>query len=434
MKKNGAFFTFDSHVFGCRVNQAEMEIIEKKMIEKGFKWDKDNPDFFIINSCAVTHKAERRVRQFLHRLRRKKPKTKIILTGCSATYWLRNKLNNINADLVISNSDKDYLVNLIKKRFFNKKIVSKKTSVFDGQTKDEYLSSGRAMIKIQDGCHRFCTYCIVPYLRGLPHSKTIKEIINEINSYPKPFSEVILTAINTEAFGRDTGENLIDLIKQILKKTKVDRISFGSIHPWSISNEFLKFYRQKLQISRFVHFFHIPLQSGSNKILRLMKRDYTRGEWEEKLIALHKINPHALLATDVIVGFLTETEKDFNDTYQFLEKSPIVKFHVFRFSKRRDTAAYYLSKRLDEPSDKEKRKRSRALISLSVKKLAIFKTSQIGRVAPGLFLNEKKGDFQMALFDNQLPVLVKTNKNLVAKIKFIKIVEFKNDKLIGQLM
>ena len=423
--------TFSSHVFGCRVNQAEMEIIEREMIEKGFRYNKDNPDIFIVNSCAVTHKAERRVRQFLNRLRREKPKTKIVLTGCSATYWLQRNLNNIDADLVVDNSNKNHLISLIEKRFFKKKVLEKITA-FDNQTKNKYLSSGRVMIKIQDGCHRFCTYCIVPYLRGLPHSKTIKEIIDEINFYPY-LAEVILTAINTEAFGRDTGENLIDLIKSVLRKTKVGRVSFGSIHPWSISDKFINFYQKSLQTDRFVHFFHIPLQSGSNKILRLMKRNYSRQEWKEKLQALHKINPQALLATDIIVGFLTETKKDFYDTYQFLKESPLVKFHVFRFSKRKGTAAYYLSKHLNEPSEKEKKERSQALISLSNKKLTHFKETQVGRIAPALFLNKRKANFQLALFDNQLEILVKTDKNFAGQIKPIKITRFKDGKLIGQL-
>jgi len=424
--------TFASYSFGCRLNQAEKEAFDRRLIAAGFRESLNKPNFFVINSCAVTHKAERRVRQFINRLRRKKPIPKIILTGCSATYWLKNNIGDVEADLVVDNANKDYLVSLIKKRFFNEGEIIRENSSFDGVIKDKYFSSGRMMVKIQDGCHRFCAYCIVPYLRGLPHSRKIGEIVNLINSQPH-LSEAILTAINTEAFGRDTDENLIDLIEQILKKTKIKRISFGSIHPWSVTDQFVQFYRHSLQTGRFVHFFHIPLQSGSTKILRLMKRDYTTQQWEEKLTALHRINPHALLATDAIVGFLAETAKDFDDTYRFLEKSPIVKIHVFRFSRRKGTAAYYLAKRLKEPTEREKKDRSQALINLSAKKLFRFKENQVGRTAPALFLSKREADFQSALFDNQLEILVKTNRNLTGKVKAVKIVSLTRDKLIGRL-
>ena len=210
----------------------------------------------------------------------------------------------------------------------------------------KYLNSGRTLIKIQDGCQRFCSYCIVPYLRGTPRSETIENLKLKIKSLGKNIKEIIFTAINTEAFGFDTGEKLITLIDQTIEVTKIQRISFGSIHPWSIDNEFLDYYKKILPLKRLINFFHVPIQSGSNKILNLMKRSYTREEIMEKLQSIKRLNKFALIATDVIVGFLDETDKDFQDTYDFLEKSPISKFHIFRFSNRDNTAAHYMKKNL----------------------------------------------------------------------------------------
>ncbi|MCS6956734.1 MAG: MiaB/RimO family radical SAM methylthiotransferase, partial [Patescibacteria group bacterium] len=347
---------FYSFAFGCRVNEAEKEALDKEMVNQGFEFNEKNPDIYIINTCAVTHKAEREARNLIYQIKKKLPKTKIIITGCSATYWLKNNLyQEIPVDLIIDNANKQFLTKIIKSRFNlkNKNNLGKK---IDKQIiSSKFLTSGRMMVKIQDGCQRFCSFCIVPYLRGLPKSFKIKEIVDYIKNNQQNISEIILTAINTEAFGYDTKENLINLIDEIIKKTSVPRISFGSIHPWSITLQFINFYQKILTANRLVNFFHIPIQSGSNTILHLMKRGYESQEILEKLNSLKKINPYLFLATDVIVGFLAETDKEFEETYQFLEKSPFSRFHVFRFSKRKNTAAYFLSKKIKEPDEKTKK-------------------------------------------------------------------------------
>ena len=425
--------TFSSFAFGCRVNEAEKEALDKKMLQSGFIFSEKNPDIFIINTCAITHKAEREARNLIYQIKRKNLKTKIVVTGCSATYWQKNKLyDQLPIDLLVDNLNKDFLVELLKKRLFLSNqaspIVSKEYKLTS-----KFLSSKRLLVKIQDGCQRFCTFCIVPYLRGLPKSRKIEEIINQINHYPEKISEVILTAINTEAFGLDTGESFINLIEKVLEKTKVPRLSFGSIHPWSITAQFINFYQKISTENRLVNFFHIPLQSGSNTILKLMKRGYTTEEILEKLYALQKINPLSLLATDVIVGFLGETEKEFEKTYSFLEKSPLVKFHIFRFSKRKNTAAYYMTKNLKEPTEEEKKKRAKALAKLSAKKYHNFLEKNIGRTSTALILNKQENGFFEALLDNQLPVLIKKNKNFFpGEIVKVNVKNIKDEKLIGE--
>jgi len=433
--------TFFSFSFGCRVNEAERETLDKQMLKEGFLYNKNNPSIFIINTCAVTHKAEREARNLIYQIKRKNPKTKIVITGCAATYWQKNKLyQSLPIDLLVDNLNKEFLVKILKKRL-KKELKEKsypslsacKTLLTNIRQKNKFLSSGRLLVKIQDGCQRFCTFCIVPYLRGLPKSKKINGIVEEINGQKDKISEVILTAINTEAFGYDSGEDFVDLIKKVLEKTSIPRLSFGSIHPWSITNQFINFYQKILTANRLVNFFHIPVQSGSNTILKLMKRGYKTEEIMEKLQALNKINPLSYLSTDVIVGFLEETDSEFEKTYQFLERSPLVRFHIFRFSKRKNTAAFYMAKNLNEPNEEEKKKRAQALTKLAAKKYQAFLEKNLNRPSTALILNKKQEDYFEALLDNQLSVLIKEEKKIKpGKIINVKVEKIKKGRLLGK--
>jgi threonylcarbamoyladenosine tRNA methylthiotransferase MtaB len=426
--------SFSSYSFGCRVNQAEKEELDRQMVKSGFKYSNENPDIFIINTCAVTAKAEREARQLIYQINKKLPDCKIIITGCSATYWKKNRLyQDLPIELIVDNLNKEYLVRLLKKRIMCDSLTLSDTNNSFG-IDDKFTKSGRLLFKIQEGCQRFCSYCIVPYLRGLPRSWKIKDIIKKIHQYDMNLREVILTAINTESFGYDTKESLIDLLKACIDRTKVPRISLGSIHPWSINESFFEFYQEYLSKHRLVNFFHIPLQSGSSKMLRLMKRDYTKDEFVSKLKRLHAINPDALIATDIIVGFLDETDKDFEETYEFLKESPISKFHIFRFSVRNNTAAYFMTKRLKEPDAETKLKRAKILNELGNRKYNSFQERFIGKQMPALFLENNKEDYRQALLDNQLPVLIKSDKNLTGTIANIEIIGSKNSKLFGKIV
>ncbi|PIZ67912.1 hypothetical protein COY12_00985, partial [Candidatus Roizmanbacteria bacterium CG_4_10_14_0_2_um_filter_33_96] len=429
--KNATFYCYS---FGCRVNQAEKEVIDHEMQNQGFILNQHNQDVSIINTCAVTHKAEREAKQLIYKLKRDNPEGQIVVTGCSATYWKKNDLlKNLPIDLVVDNINKEFLVKLIQNR-----LSGQASSNLGGQNKigmDKYLNSGRALIKIQDGCQRFCSYCIVPYLRGTPKSKRIKNLELRIKNLGQEIKEVIFTAINTEAFGFDTGEKLITLIDRTIEVTKIPRISFGSIHPWSLNDEFLNYYKKILPLKRLVNFFHVPIQSGSNKILNLMKRGYTREEIMEKLQSIKRLNKFALIATDIIVGFLDETDKDFQETYDFLEKSPISKFHIFRFSKRNNTAAHYMSKNLEEPSSAIKMKRAKILADLGKKKHEAFLKKNVGRTSSVLFLNNKFGDYQEALLDNQIPIYIGPDKPIQpAQLYEAKILEYKKGRLFGKIV
>lgn len=430
--------TFKTYSFGCRVNQAEETEIQKKMFEAGFNWQKKNPNVIIINTCAVTNKAEREAKQFIYQVKRQLPKTFLVAVGCAVTNWQKSTpKNKLPVDLAVPNLNKNYLVELILKRYNSQ--LSKTVNKQKLSLPNKYFESGRYLLKIQDGCHRFCSYCIVPYLRGQPKSAPIPEIVKTVNNLPQNIKEVILTAVNTESYGFDTGENFIDLIQLILKQTKIERLSLGSINPWSVNSQFLSFYQKEVkkrnrESGRFLDFFHIPLQSGSDKILKLMKRGYNKKEFAEKLAAIKEINPQAFIGTDIIAGFLGETDDDFKETYQFLKQSPIDKFHVFRFSCKKDTAAYYLAEKLKQPDEKTKRLRSQLLIKLSREKYQKFQEKLLAKTFSCLLLPQRKEGRQLGLLSNQAPVWIAAKRKLPNVVKTIQVVDFKKDSLYGKIL
>jgi len=387
--------TFASFSFGCRVNEAEKLSFDNKLLNFGFSYNYINPDYYIINSCAVTNKAEREVRQFIYQVRKKYPKTKIVLTGCAATQWLSYNLYHNIADIVLSNKNKYLIPEIIGGNIS----ISSSSNTLD--YKDKFINSGRIIIKIQDGCARFCTYCIVPYLRGKPISKTIEEIVDEIKSYRKDIFEIILAGINTEYFGKENQQTIPQLLDTLLQNTTIPRFSFGSIHPLSIDNNFLKWYKKNRNNPRFVHYLHIPIQSGSDKILKIMNRGYETHEISAKLNAINKISPTTLIGTDIITGFPAETDDDFIKTYEFLLNNPISKIHVFRYSPKKGTPSAKNYK-LQSISSNVIYLRSQKLQNLSRQKNAQFSQFLTGYKSRALVLPQKIKNFYQVILDNGL--------------------------------
>jgi threonylcarbamoyladenosine tRNA methylthiotransferase MtaB len=423
--------TFYSYSFGCRVNQAEKEALDRQLLARGYSFDEDNPETFIINTCSVTNKAEREARQMINQVRKKHANTQIVVMGCAATNWIKTKAKVDHVDMMVENPSKEFIADLIEKKLSGKASTAVKMTKKAPLVQDKYIRSGRVIIKIQDGCQRFCTYCIVPYLRGLPKTYSIESMLSELKALPPGLKEIIYTAINTEAYGyEDKQTDFIDLLHATLDQTDFPRISFGSIHPWSINEKLFALLKNHPEAGRIVKFFHIPLQSGNNKMLGLMKRGYTREEFLDKLHILNELNPFTFIGTDIIVGFLEETDADFQDTYDFLEKTPISKIHIFRYSPRQHTAAFYMGKRLREPSPQEKLKRAKALDELNKRKYREFQEKHIGNEFEALFLEQSKEGYQQAVLDNQMAVLVK-GKYEPGSLSKVKIINLQKGSLIG---
>jgi len=418
--------TFQSYVFGCRVNEAERIKMDKELVEAGFSVDLASPSFLIINTCAITGKAEREAKQLVYQLRKRHPQAKIVLTGCSATFWQKyHSEGPALGDITVPNDKKSSLVSLLAS--LSGPLA---TSQVHTANTDKFRHSNRLLVKIQDGCQRYCSYCIVPYLRGLPQSQSIKSIVAYINSFHPIPSEVVVSAINTEAFGVDSGETLINLIQAILTDTQVPRLAFGSIHPWSLTDEFIEYYRTKLSKElRFIHFFHVPIQSGSQTMLKHMRRDYAISDVIHKLNAIQRIHPGALIATDIIVGFLKETQDLFRETYTLLKASPINRFHVFKFSNRPHTAAYYKKGQLKEPTPEMKKEWSKKLIALSTDKYQRFLKSQIGKASEALVISND-ADESKILLDNHEEGVILGKQCLPGELVHVTIIGAKDGKVI----
>lgn len=322
---------FFIYTLGCRLNQAESFNLTEKLQENGHILTCQKPNFIIINSCSVTHKADRESRQIVRTLKRRHPQAKIIFTGCS-----RIKIPEV--DYCILNKEK-----IIE-------IVGKIESRKDKNNKKHKKRKKKVFIKIQDGCDEFCTYCIVPYRRGKPQDRNEQESLEEIKKREQQgYQEIVLTGANIGKY-----KNLAVLVTKILQQTKIPKISFGSIAPQYINDQFLSLW----QNPRLKQHLHLSLQSGSDTVLKRMNRQYTTKKYLTLVRKIYKLYPDFQLTTDIIVGFPGETEGEFKETYQFVKKCRFAKLHIFRYSKREGTAAAKMSNQVDE---KSKRKRARIL-------------------------------------------------------------------------
>lgn len=419
--------TFKTFTFGCRVNQAESIKIEEDLQKAGFKpaGHRQSPDVTIINSCVVTQKAEKEVRQLVHRLRRENSESFFVVCGCAVNFWqkvrfpklpvaLRQQKRAKRVSLWIKNEEKEKIAQILKEKLAFTPILQ----CIGVKLLDRYQKSSRLIIKIQDGCNKFCSFCIVPYLRGKPKSKKISQITKEVKEAEKSgIKEVTLSGINLGLFGQDTNQRIPDLLSTLLKKTSIPRISFGSIYPEVINDKLIKLYINdwKRGNGRLCRFFHLPLQSGSEKILKLMGRKYGLKKFKSLVERIHEALPEVLISTDVIVGFPGEGEREFGETYKFLKGTSIFKFHVFRFSPREKTLAFKMEKEWGRVEEKVKKERARMLNELGKKKYQDFLTSLVGQKLRILLL-EKKGGIDIGMADNSVLVKFFIKKNIEDKI------------------
>ena len=337
--------TFLAINFGCRVNMAETNQWSQILTEKGFFPTQKNPNLILINTCAITKKGELESLRKVRTLHQKYPSAKIIVTGCANL----EKVKNIDNVEIFSNKKKGTL-------------LKKLNSIYTPKIKDKFTKSKRYLLKVQSGCTQFCSYCIVPFKRpklfSLPIKKAIKSAQKAVGN---GYKEVIITGVNLDQY-KYTFSNLIE---NLLKETDIELISFGSIPLNCIDNKFISLFKNKEFKNRLSHFLHIPIQSGSDKILKLMKRPYSNKDIKEIFKKLKKIS-NVTFGTDIIVAFPTETKKDFKETYDLCKKINFKKIHCFRYSPRPNTQASILFKKSTKITTKEAKERSIKIRSLNV--------------------------------------------------------------------
>lgn len=350
------------HTLGCKVNIYESEYIINILKENGYQIvDFDSKaDIYIINTCTVTNTSDKKSEKMIKRARKQNKDAIIIAMGCHAQI----KGDNIDADIIIGNKDKSKIISLIEEYQENKNKIKRIYNLDNVSFEDMYISSfnshTRAFVKIQDGCDAFCSYCIIPYARGPIRSKDPKTVIKEITSLVENgYKEIILTGIHTGKYGKDINYTFEQLLKEIIKIKNLYRIRISSIEINELTDPILDLIKDNKIIAKHLH---IPLQSGSDKILKLMDRKYDLKFYKDRIEKIRKMIKDISITTDLIVGFPNENEKDMEDTLKFLKEIKFTKIHTFPYSKREGTKAASMENQIDETI---KRKRVKTVLELS---------------------------------------------------------------------
>lgn len=395
MKKTVSFYTL-----GCKVNQYETNAMEQQFIKNNYEIveNTQKADIYVINTCTVTNMAERKSRQMLRRVKEINPSAVLVVCGCYAQV-AKNELEQIpEIDIILGINEKNEIVQIVKnymEKMAEQDKRSQEAEIDDVSKQKEFLDFGdvtyteknRAVVKVQDGCNMFCSYCIIPYARGRIRSRKIESVVSEIEKIAKEkIKEVVITGIHVASYGKDfDNENtskkirLIDLLEAINKIDGIDRIRLSSLEPTIVDEEFAT---RLSKLDKICDHFHLSLQSGCDETLKRMNRKYTTQIYRDAVATLRKYYPEASFTTDVIVGFPGETDEEFAKTYEFLKEIDFYRLHVFKYSPRRGTVAEKMPNQID---GNKKEERSNKLIELSNSTENKHNQSYIGKTVKVLF-------------------------------------------------
>ena len=404
MKKTVSFYTL-----GCKVNQYETNAMEQQFIKNNYEIveNTQKADIYVINTCTVTNMAERKSRQMLRRVKEINPFAVLVVCGCYAQV-AKNELEQIpEIDIILGINEKNEIVQIVEKymeEMAEQDKRSQEAEIDDVSKQKEFLDFGdvtyteknRAVVKVQDGCNMFCSYCIIPYARGRIRSRKIESVVSEIEKIAKEkIKEVVITGIHVASYGKDfDNENtskkirLIDLLEAINKIDGIDRIRLSSLEPTIVDEEFAT---RLSKLDKICDHFHLSLQSGCDETLKRMNRKYTTQIYRDAVATLRKYYPEASFTTDVIVGFPGETDEEFAKTYEFLKEIDFYRLHVFKYSPRRGTVAEKMPNQID---GNKKEERSNKLIELSNSTENKHNQSYIGKTVKVLFEEFEDGFFK----------------------------------------
>jgi threonylcarbamoyladenosine tRNA methylthiotransferase MtaB len=420
------------HTLGCKLNFSETATISRDFLRHGFeKVDyRDTADIYVLNTCSVTENADKEARKLIRQAKRRNPESAIAVIGCYAQL----KPNDIAAidgvDIVLGAGEKFNLLNYLDSIDLNGGAKVIQSEIDHVHTFTPSYSTGertRSFLKIQDGCDYTCSFCTIPMARGESRSDTIDKTLQVAKEVAETDArEIVLTGVNIGDFGKGSDETFFDLIQQLEQLDGIDRIRISSIEPNLLTNEIIQFCASS---QKFMPHFHIPLQSGSDKILSAMRRRYKRDLYEERVAKIKSIIPHACIGVDVIVGFPGETDDDFLDTYNILNELDISYLHVFTYSERPNTDAVEMGEVVPKETRAE---RSKMLHILSDKKRRYFNDQFIGKDRPVLFETMKNGKIQ-GHTDNYIQVQVDVDTNLINTIHPVSLIKNQGSFIDGQL-
>ena len=424
------------HNLGCKVNAYETEAMQQLLEEAGYEIVpfSEKADVYVVNTCSVTNMADRKSRQMLHKAKKLNPDSIVVGAGCYVQTKEQEAIYDLAIDIIIGNNKKHELVSLIneymaKRENTHSDLFTENAVIDINDNKQEFeelflsktAEHTRAFIKVQDGCNQFCSYCIIPYARGRVRSRSIENVLAEVNRLAQNgFKEIVLTGIHLSSYGADCDDNLLHLIREVHKVDGIERIRLGSFEPRLITEEFAS---ELSKLKKVCPHFHLSLQSGCDETLKRMNRKYTTEEYAESCKLLRKYFDHPAITTDVIVGFPGETEEEFEKTKEYLEKIHFYEMHIFKYSKRQGTRAAVMD---NQVPDEIKTKRSSILIELGNRMSKEYRDYYIGKDKEVLFEEKTKlsgKDYFVGYTKEYVKVAIETQENVENRLITGKIAE-----------
>lgn len=405
---------------GCKLNQAETDSLARRFLEAGYQVVAPHhaTDIYVLNTCTVTHIADRKCRKLLRLAHRRRPDTLIVVTGCYAERTPAELSSIEGVGLIIGNRDKGSLLEII-----GDKANGHRARSLRGRPQSLSLRT-RALVRIQEGCSRPCSFCIVPLVRGPERSRSREEIIAEVKArLAEGYKEVILTGTRIGRYGQDGG--LSELIGHILEESDMKRLRLSSLEPTDLTPDLLRLWED----SRLCPHIHLPLQSGSDPVLERMSRGYSTADYLRAARLAREAIPNLALTTDIMVGFPGETQEEFSDSYRFCERMGFANMHVFPYSARPGTRAARMEKTVE---DREKRQRMHAMLDLAKRSSQRFREYFLGRKVDVLWEGNKDGNW-VGLTDNYLRVFLPSQAVLANELLAANLIAQKEDGLWGEL-
>lgn len=428
--------TFSIFNFGCKVNQYESQVMSELMQARGYEYteNKEKADIFIINSCTVTAVSDNKVMKLIRRLRREKKNSVIVLTGCMPQAYPNLKEEFSQVDIVLGNSLRSELPGEIERFLSEKKQIINvhqytRNSDFELVSVSSFEEHTRAFIKIEDGCNRYCSYCIIPYARGPVRSKPLEILKKELSHLAESgYKEIVLVGINLSAYGQELGLHLCDAVECACSVKGIERVRLGSLEPERMDKESIE--RLSKQ-EKFCPQFHLSLQSGCDDTLKRMNRHYTSEEYFNIVSNLRAVFKNCSITTDIMVGFAGETEEEFEESLDFAKKLGFAKAHVFPYSQREGTVAARAENQVDNAV---KTGRSRLMIEATDKSRKEFLLSQIGLTEEVLFEQLTKDGYWEGYTKNYTPVKVKSADSISGQIIPVKLTALDGEHCVGELL
>lgn len=429
------------HTLGCKVNHYETEAIWQLFKKDGYEQVdfEDQAEVYVINTCTVTNTGDKKSRQVIRRAIRRNPDAVICVTGCYAQTTPSDIMAIDGVDIVIGTQDRQSLLGYIEQYKQERQPINAvgnimKAKTFEDLDVPQFTERTRASLKIQEGCNNFCTFCIIPWARGLLRSRTPESVVQQAEALvASGYKEIVLTGIHTGGYGEDLEEyNLAKLLLDLEQVEGLERLRISSIEASQITDEVIAVLKQSSKVCRHLH---VPLQAGDDTVLKRMRRKYTVAEFRERIVKVREVLPNFALTSDVIVGFPGETEEQFMNTYHFIRDMHFAELHVFPYSKRTGTPAARMEDQVDE---EVKNDRVHRLISLSnqlAKEYAASFEGTILELIPETEYTDKPGSgLYMGYTDNYLKVVVKGTEELIGQIVQVRIDEAGYPYSIGSLV